>query len=553
MSDNHTPPPSATATVRRHHFSSVWLIPIIAALIAGYLGLRSYAEHGPIITISFRTADGLSTGQTTVRYKSVTLGTVDNITLNGDHSGVIVRIRMNAGADEILTDQARFWIERPRLTTTSLSDIVSGTYIEVDPGEKEGLPKSEFVGLENQPSLPADGPGTTYVLSAHRLGSVTEGSPVFFRDINVGKVLGYDLGDGFGPITVKVFVRKPYDRLVRPVTHFWNASGLSIKIASGGLHIEMQSLQSVLAGGIAFDTPVTGKDQRQADPQKAFTLYDDHKLAELSSFSKRIPCVTYVQSSVSDLAPGSPVQLFGMEVGEVTAVALQVTEDNQARVRIAFDIEPERAFGAETSAAPTEAVPTMRRLVQSGMRVKVESSELIAGQEILSLEFSPATTSATVGTEGDTIVLPGAAGGIDTVADTVADIANKLNQIPFEEIGRNLNQLVGGPEMHQAIHSLAVTMANAQDLSIKVNRQMTPALQRLPAISEQLQSAVTQANSFLGSVDGTYGADSDFQRSTKRVLDQANDAARAIRLLADYLERHPEALLQGKSTSEAPP
>ena len=559
---NETSPPNATsfpeAKVRKRHFSAIWLIPIVAALIAGYLGFRSFSEKGEVVTISFRTAEGLSVGQTAVKYKSVTLGTVENIALNEDRSGVIVRVRMMGKTEDLLTDHTRFWVEKPRLNTTSLSDIVSGTYIELDPGPPGGEHETAFDGLENQPALPATEPGTTYILAADRLGSVTDASPVYYRDMNVGTVLGYDIGNGFGPINVSVFVRAPYDKLVKPTTRFWNASGLSVKVGAGGVHVELQSLQSVLGGGVAFDTPVESIQAPQADSKAHFALYDDHKSAEAAAYGKRVPYVTYVQSSIKDLAAGSPVQIFGIQVGQVTDVKLSFDPaTNEARVRVAFEIEPARAFGPSES---DQNAGVMQKLVQNGMRVKMESSDLIAGQEVLSLGFVPMTGPAQITMEGDAMVLPGQSGGFDNLTGALSDVASKLDQIPFEEIGKNLdhllasaNQTVGGPEMHQAVHSLAMTLANAEDLSRDAKQNLTPALQRLPEISAQLQSAVAQANAFMASVNTGYGQDSDFQRSTKRVLDEANDAARSIRLLADYLERHPEALVEGKKPEKSKP
>ena len=551
----HEPPrePLPEVQVKKHRFSSIWLIPIVAALVAGYLGARSYTEHGPVVKLFFRTADGLSAGQTAVKYKSVVLGTVESIQLRKDRSGVTVRVRMLEKTDGILTDHARFWVEKQHLTTTDISDIVSGTYIQVDPGEPGGKPQTVFTGLENQPALPADEPGTTYTIDTQRLGSITAGAPVFYRDINVGKVLGYEIGDGTGPITLHVFVRSPYDAFVKSTSYFWNASGFSVKMGPNGLSIELQSLQTVLAGGIAFGTPVGAMKMEQADGKRVFSLYEDRRLAEAGSYGRPVACVTYMQSSVKDLAPGSAVQIFGIDVGEVTDVRLVVDPQGSAKVRVAFELEPERVFGADSGA---DAGQIIGQLVQNGMRVKMESSSLIAGTEVLSLEFAPKTEVAEVSTEDGLLVLPGEAGGggMDGITGALGDIAAKLDRIPFDQIGQHLDHLVmtadktiGGPEMQQAVKSLEATLANAQELTEQAKQNLGPAMQRLPQISQQLQDAVTQANAFMASVNNGYGQDSDFQRSTKRVLDEANEAARSIRLLADYLDHHPEALIEGKA------
>lgn len=558
MSDAFPHEPLPEAKMRRHRFSSIWLIPIIAALIAGYLGFRSYSQQGPLVTIFFRTAEGLNAGQTAIKYKSVTLGTVEDIALKEDRSGVIVHARMKAQTDNILTDHARFWIEKQRLSTANISDIVSGTYIQMDPGPPGGDAQTIFTGLENQPALPIDEPGSSYKLNARALGSITSGTPIYYRDVNAGKVLGYDIGDGSGPIIITIFVRAPYDRFVKSNSYFWNASGLSIKMGTSGPTIELQSLQSVLSGGIAFDMPAESIKAPQADGKSIFMLYEDRYLAEAASHGKHIPCVTYVQSPIKDLAAGSPVQIFGIDIGIVTDVKLVMdSQSGTAKVRVAFDIQPDLVFGPGSSG---DAEQIIRQLVQKGMRVKMASSNLIMGAEVLSLEFMPKTQAAEVTLEDGAMVLPGQGGDMDSLGDTLSDIAVKLDKIPFDEIGQHLDHLInsadqtiGGPEMQRAVHSLAVTLANAQHLSREARQNLTPALQKLPEISRQLQDAVTQANAFLSSVNGSYGQNSDFQRNSRRALDEASEAARSIRLLADYLEHHPEALIQGKAPDKGQP
>jgi paraquat-inducible protein B len=541
------------AQQRKRYLSGVWILPIIAALIAGYLGLRSYMEHGPDVTISFKSAEGLSTGQTQVKYKAVTLGTVKNIELKPDLSGVVVRITTTANARDLLTDHARFWIMRPQLNAANISDIqslVSGTYIQVEPGAPGGNRKTQFTGMDQAPASRSDQPGQVYELNAARLGPITVGSPIYFRDIVVGQVSGYDIGDGFGPLKVTIFVRDPYAKLVRHDTRFWNVSGINVKV-SGGIHIEFQSLQSIFAGGIAFDTPVSAEAEPQAEANASYTLFDTRQSAMLAD-GAGFNCVTYFRNPVKDLAPGSPVQIYGIYVGDVTDVKLVFDpQQDQSRIRVAFSINPNIAFG--TVAGDADNVSRiMHDLVQKGMRANLQSSDIVLGHDVLSLQFTPKSEAADTAMEGDALVVPGTAGG--SIAEAIGDMASKLNQIPFDQIGEHLNHLMasadqnfGGSEMKQAVHDLADTLANAKQVSQSASQNLAPAMKRLPEISNQLQSAVTRANDFMGSINAGYGEDSDFHRGVKRVMDEVNDAARSIRLLADYLDRHPEALLNGKS------
>jgi len=559
MSDEFPPqqrvpdPAFPTAHVKHRRFSPIWLIPIVAALIALYLTWHDYQQHGPLITVTFKTAQGLVAGQTQVRYKNVALGTLESVHLDKDLSQVTANIRMTAAAKPLLTDNALFWVVKPELNTFNPSDLetlVSGSYIQVEPGAEGGDAQTHFTGLETPPADRSDEAGRIFVLKADSLGAVNIGSPVYFRDINVGQVLGYDIGNGFEPISINVFVRDPYAQYVRGHSRFWNASGLSLALGPNGLHLETHSLRAVLAGGIAFYTPPEGQNEVPADADSIFTLFNTEAEAENSIHLVHVPYVAYFQSSVKDLTPGAPVMIYGLKVGEVTGVSLLFEpEKADPKVRVSFDIQPDLAFGKDRP----DAADALRKLAEQGMRVKMESSNLLTGQKMLVLEFSPGAEPVQVAKEGDITVLP-ATGSADNVMDGLTDVVNKLNNIPFDDIGQNLDHLlksadktVSGQDMQQAVHNLSIAMANAAELTRNANTNMTPVLQRLPDISAQLQQAVAHANGLMTGLDAGYGDGSDFQRNSKRVLDQVNDAARSVRLLADYLERHPEALLSGKS------
>jgi len=187
--EKNNPPQAQT---RRPRFSVVWVIPIIAAILAAYLGYRTVAERGPLLTLTFDTASGLTSGQTQVQYKSVALGTVESVDLSNDNKHVIVRVRMNNVGARFLTDHARFWVVRPSFSVGNLSGLqtlVSGDYITVDPGLPGGQYRTSFTGLEEPPGIRSDVPGHTYVLKAPNIGSLGTGSPVFYRDIPVRKAI----------------------------------------------------------------------------------------------------------------------------------------------------------------------------------------------------------------------------------------------------------------------------------------------------------------------------------------------------------------------------
>ena len=553
--------PPAAQVHRKSRFSLIWLLPIVAAAIGLYLAITTISERGPEVTITFNTADGLTSGQTKVRHKAVDLGTVQSINLAPDMSHVIVRVRMTRAATPYLTDQARFWVVRPRLSASNISGLetlLSGGYIEMDPGSKGTKEQTDYTGLENPPGVRSDEPGSTFVLSTARIGSLGSGSPVFYRDIVVGEVLGYHLPEGNGPITVNIFVRAPYDKWVRTATRFWNASGVSVELGGSGLHVELESVQAVLSGGVAFGTPEDGRNTAVAQANANFPLFKSENEADEAGYKNRIPFVLYFQSSTAGLGIGSPVQIYGNTIGNVTDVRLELNPaDAIARVRVAIEVAPERlvSIGGDPNEDP---LVVAQRLVDHGMRAELSTISYLTGSLAVTFEFPADVPHVTVTREGDAIVLPTQGGGLNGITTALANISQKLDTIPFASIGSNANGLlaalrstVGGPELKNAINALSATLVDVQGLVKRTDAGLTPVLRRLPEVSNDLQQTLARANRLVGSVDTGYGANSQFSRDLERLMAQLNDGVRSIRLLADFLDRHPEALIRGRANTGA--
>ena len=550
------PAPMRTAEVQtRRPYQVIWLIPVVAALVALFLGWQALSERGPTITLLFLTADGLQAGQTKVRHKAVDLGTVEAIRLSDDLARVSVRVRMRREATRHLTERARFWVVRPRLgagNISGLDTLLSGAYIELDPGTAGGEPQRAFVGLEVPPAVRSDEPGRTFQLTADRVGSVSSGSLVLFRDIVAGEVLDFSLGpDGEG-VTFHVFVREPYDRFVREGTHFWNASGIALELGPRGVGLRLASLMALLSGGVAFDTPPAARGTPVSPTNASFRLYPDQDAAAAGGFQRRIPLLARISGSVRGLAAGSPVEVLGIQVGVVTEVTLDpYSGSGEPTASVRFELQPARMVG--DSGLPQGSPQDVgRAMVARGLQVQLQTVSYLTGQVAVALTFS-ADPAGPIQMEGGVVVVPSIAGGIDGLVAEVGAVIQKLNRLPFDEIARNLNQtllaardVAGSAELRQALRSVAAAMASVDDLARKLDANAGPALQRLPEIAKSLQAAVDRAGRLVASADAGYGENSAFRRDVQRLLGQVSDTARSLRLLADYLDQHPEALLRGR-------
>jgi paraquat-inducible protein B len=547
----HEDEPRSAIIRKNFTFSLAWVTPILALGVLVYLIISHVAASGPTVVVTFKTGDGLVVKQTQAKHKSVDLGLVERISLGPDTSSVIVRLKMNHEAKRLMTDHARFWVVRPRLSLVAVSGLetlVSGAYIEVDPGPPGGNEQNSFVGLDEPPGITSDEPGTAFSLEVASLGSLGVGSPIYTHDVKVGEVLVYDLEGGH--IALRAFVKAPYDKLVHTDTVFYNASGISVETGADGLHVELQSLEAIFAGAIAFKNPASDSEGAPDDNQR-FHVYASKAVAEATLYKLRIPCVAYFDASVSGLARGSAVTLVGVPVGTVSDV--DVTYDAK-RVRYfaraTFDLQPDRI--ARVTERAQISVGGVRNMVLAGMRVVLDSSNLLTGEKELALRVVPKAPKLEATMEGDALVIPSQSGGLDEIIASMSDVASKLDAIPFDQIGDNLNSTlrivrdtVGGPELQGALASMAQTFDEAKRLVRDVHSGLGPAIARLPAIAGKLEMAVERANGALGS--GGYRVNSDVQRSVARALTEVERTARTVRTLADHFDRQPTELIFGRS------
>ncbi len=558
MSDR---PPSAlvhSRAERRRRLSLIWSIPIVTAILGAWLVWKTVSNQGPMITISFQTGEGLVAGQSRVRHKDVDMGVIEQIDLSPDLKRVILSVRMNRAATPLLTDQARFWVVKPRFfagSVSGLQTILSGSYIEFRPSTTPGEPKWDFVGLEDPPVLQADTPGREFRLRADRIGSINLGSPIFFRDLNVGEVLGWDVSEMAESVTIHTFVRAPFDKYIHNSTRFWNASGLSVDIGVNGLQVQLESLRALVLGGIAFDTPAEDAGAPASPELQQFTLYPSKELADGAIYTRSPPMAAVFTGSVAGLTKGAPVKLHGIKIGEVEKVTLEYDRPSDSVIAVAsFFVEPDRIAQMQFP-SDDELEPRLDGLVKRGLRVKLETASLITGYKQLSIDIYPMAEPARLGRRGSMYVLPAIESGGGDVMASASAVMERINAIPLEEIGRKLNDLlasatavVGDPNLTQAVAVLKTTLAATQSFVQNLNRGVEPVTQKLPAIAAHLDDTIKRADRLIASVEGGYGANSQLNRDAGRLLVQLADAARSIRVLADLLARHPEALIRGRST-----
>ncbi len=501
-------PAPAVHRHRRHHPSVIWIVPFVAIVAALTLGIRAYLRIGPAITVTFETADGLEAGKSEVRFKNVPIGKVDRIALAEDRRHIIATLKLTKDAAGLAARDTQFWVERPRIGVggvTGLSTIVSGAYIGVNAGASNETIES-FVGLEHPPGVTTDQRGRRFKLTAREAGSLALHTPIYLHQVAVGWISALELAPDGKRVTAEVFVEHPYEDTVTASTVFWNASGMDVTIDAGGLRIDTQSLATVVAGGLAYGVRDANAPDKVAAAGTTFALYDDRPQAMMRPDVERIPTRMRFPASMRGVAVGAGIDFQGVTIGAVDSLHPGYDATTKAfYTDVDATVFPERLEGAfaslvaEGGASGKTGLDMLQSLVGRGLRAQIRSGNLITGAGYIALAWLPhdkATASVAV---ADTWTIPTVPGGVDHMQEQVQEIITKIDAIPFDAIGKEVQQTIAS--VHQSTSAMH---------------------------------------------DNLFAPDSPIQSSLKTTLEQVQRAAFSLRGLADFLQQHPESLIRGK-------
>jgi paraquat-inducible protein B len=513
----------------------VWVVPIAAAVIGISLLIRNWENVGPRITISFLSGDGVQVGKTLVKYRDVTVGRVSAVVLSADQQTVVVSADLSKGAASLLKTDTQFWIVRPRIgvgSVSGLETLLSGVYIGMNTGTAS-LRERQFVGLENPPALSHGPRGRELQLHATRAGSLSVGAPVYFRQFQVGRVIDENLLPD-GSTRVTIFVEAPYDDFVKPVTRFWNASGIDVRLGADGLKVQTESLAAVLAGGVAFDDGPAEAVPSAAGGPVEFTLYKNETEAMAPPDGEPHYVRMRFAQALRGLEVGAPVEFVGVNIGSVIAVDLGYErQDKSFPVIVTAKLYPRRmgqAYEALTAQGKTESDETLAAfvgtLVSRGLRAQPRSASLLTGKLYIALDFLPATTRAAFDASIRPLELPTVNGTFQQLEASVGRLVKKVNDLPLEQIAADLHTDL--TDLHETLSELhSRVLPNAEDT--------------LSALHTTLNSA-----------ERTLDVQSPLQRSLTETLSEARGTLQSVRELADYLDRHPDALLRGRRSQKMP-
>jgi paraquat-inducible protein B len=498
------PPPGESS----RGVSLVWLVPLLALAVALVVAWRTYADRGPLIQIVFQEAAGIEAGTTPVRFRDVGVGIVESTSLSDDLQNVIVTVRLDKDVARFVDSSAEFWVVRPSVTpqgVTGIETVISGAYIAAYWDDQPGEFQGRFDGLPRPPLTPADEPGLRVRLRTPDGGSMSIGAPVLYKRIKVGQIEDVSLTDA-GDVMIDLFIAAPNDIRVTEGSRFWNASGFSINLSAAGATLNVESLISLLQGGIAFDT--VGSDVSPVEDGAVFQLYASEADARQNLFEdapgERLVVMTDFDGSVRGLQPGAAVEFHGIKVGEVRSIQAAVLGEGDARrvtLRTTLALVPARLGITDTTtdAAPAAALDLLASQVENGLRARLAASGLL--QQTLYVDLAEVDDAAPASLDRDAEpypLVPSAPSDVSGIAASAENVLQRVSNLPLEDVVDaavallgNVNAIVTSEGVREAPQNLGLLLADARELIAQDGIQEAPA--EIAAILASARALVDEA------------------------------------------------------------
>ncbi|MGR3385059.1 MlaD family protein [Roseovarius indicus] len=488
--------------------SIVWIVPLAALIVVLVIAWRSYAERGPVIEICFENAAGVKEGSTELRYRDVAIGLVEEVSFTEGLGRVLVSVRVDKDVAPFIDDEARFWVVRPQVTTqgvSGLNTVLSGVYIEGLWDDQPAGHVGRFEGLPDAPLERQGQDGLKLTLRASGRASLIENTPILYRGVTVGRVGKPSITEDGSSAQAEAMIFEPHDRLVTSSTRFWDTSGFSFSLGPNGAALDFSSVASLVAGGVTFETMVSGGEP--VEPDSTFTVYPEESAARTSLFAadegETLTLAVVFRENVGGLTADAPVELNGLKIGEVSALNGLIDPerfgDNRVRLVVSLSIRVGR-LGLEDGSGAEDALEYFRERVEGGLRARLTSASILTGGLKVELVDEPeAQPAALVQGEQDTYYLPTTENDIADVSATAQGVFKRINDLPIEEVMVSATELfqearalIASEEVKGVPENLNSLLGDARKVVGSDEVQALPG--RLDALIAELDKTVTQFN-----------------------------------------------------------
>lgn len=461
------------------NWSPVWIFPIVTALIGAWILFYHYSHQGPEVTLITTNAEGIVGGKTPIKSRSVDVGVVESTTLTDDLTHVEIKARLNSGMEKLLHNDSVFWVVKPQVGregVSGLGTLLSGAYIELQPGAKGSVP-DQYTLLDAPPLAPPDAKGIRVILDSSKAGQLSPGDPVLFRGYRVGSVETSNFDTQKRTMTYQLFISAPNDRLVTSNVRFWKDSGIAVDLTSAGMRVEMGSLATLFGGGVSFDIP-DGLDLGQPVAEKsAFKLYDDQRSIQDSLYTDHVDYLMFFKDSIRGLQPGAPVEFRGIRLGTVSKVpffnpGMRQALNDDYRIPVLIRIEPERL--ANQLGQDADMTAHMKELLNRGLRASLKTGNIVTGALYVDLDFYNNAPPMKDFTEFEGYpIIPTMSGGLAQIQQRLMDTLDKINNLPLNPMIQQATNTLS--ESQQTLKRLQTTLDNLNKLTASQSMQQLPA------------------------------------------------------------------------------
>lgn len=510
---------------KRKRLSVIWIIPIVALALGVWMVVHTKMSEGPLIHVSFETAEGIVAAKTKVKYLNVEVGQVETISLNDSMDGVVAAVRLDQDAKHLLYKDTQFWVVRARVgagNISGLGTLLGGAYIELSPGAEE-TKHFEYVGLEMPPLTPVGAPGITLDLYSEEAGSVGTGDVVLYNGYKVGRVEAMEFDEEQSLVRYDIFIDAPYDKLVNDAVRFWNVSGISVNASAGGVDIKTGSLDTILLGGMAFRLPDGVEAGDPVENGADFKLYNSYEAVQEQPYDYSLEYVVEFSQSLRGLLPGAPVEYRGIPIGSVkrvmaTEVLSDPREQRGAPIPVLITIEPGRLGLPDTEGSVDLIQTNLKESVPLGMRASLETGSIITGSLYINIDYYDNLGSAELGKFEQYTLIPSIETGFARIEQQLSDFLTKVNGLPIEQTMHSVDDMVVTmTEMLESVDEL-LNDRNTKKLSA----EMTATLKDVREILAGLSPDGQMFQSVEGSMDKLNQTLYNLDELTRTLSDKPN-------------------------------
>ncbi|WP_413701760.1 intermembrane transport protein PqiB [Psychromonas sp. KJ10-10] len=477
MSDS-TQPQAQAKVKNQKQISPVWIVPFIALLIGIWMFFQYINSTGPEITIKMPTAEGLEVGKTEIKSLNVNMGMVTAISLSENYDHILVKAQMKKEAERMLNDETQFWVVKPRIGSegvSGLDTILSGAYIQIQPG-KSSKKQLNFTALDLPPIAPLGSEGMRVVLSHDKAGKLNVGDPVNYQGFTVGRVEKASFDMQQKKALYQLFIFAPYNDLLVTGSQFWLTSGFDVKLDTDGFEVQIDSIESLLSGGVTFGVPEGEKPGEPfAEKLVRLSLFDNYEQVQAGLYKEYYTFMMEFDETIRGLNKGAPVEYRGIRIGTVLQAPYDVAyvegSSESIKIHVLVKVEPERFFNKSKNMTTDVFENSIEQHFKNGLKAKLATGSLITGALYIETEFDSPSPSFEMTQIDGFDVFPTKKGEFAIVQQQFSSLLNKFNDLPLNEAIDSFST-----SMDSLDKTLASAQATFEELNALVEQEATQAL-----------------------------------------------------------------------------